>query len=147
MYQRLRQLWNAPRSTRAPKPKVGSEPFAPGRDPQGLSDVIGSVSDELGWTSTLAQHEVFARWAEIVGADIAEHSAPISLDQSILTVKCDSTAWATQLGMLRHDLVRQIQHELPDANVEHIRFFGPNTPSWKKGPRAIPGRGPRDTYG
>ncbi|MDP4886606.1 MAG: DUF721 domain-containing protein, partial [Aquiluna sp.] len=27
------------------------------------------------------------------------------------------------------------------------RFIGPSAPSWKKGPRSVPGRGPRDTYG
>lgn len=147
VYQRLRTLWNVPRKTSGPRKKVGSEPFAPGRDPSGLADVLGSVSDELGWSATLAQHEVFARWAEVVGPDVAAHSEPVDLDAGTLTVKCDSTAWATQLGLLRHDLVRQVQTELPESGVEHIRFLGPNAPSWKKGPRVTPGRGPRDTYG
>ena len=31
--------------------------------------------------------------------------------------------------------------------VSEIRFVGPTAPSWKKGPRSVPGRGPRDTYG
>ena len=36
---------------------------------------------------------------------------------------------------------------LSAAGIETVRFIGPDTPSWKRGPRAIPGRGPRDTYG
>ena len=35
----------------------------------------------------------------------------------------------------------------PEAGVDAIRFIGPDVPSWKWGPRTIPGRGPRDTYG
>ena len=147
LYRRLRELWNVPRKTFAPEKRPGSEPFTPGRDPKGLADVFGDVSDELGWTETLAQHEIFARWSEIVGADIAAHSEPVGLDAGVLTVKCDSTAWATQLGLLRHDLVKQLLSELPKAEIQHIRFLGPNAPSWKKGLRATPGRGPRDTYG
>lgn len=147
VYRRLRERWNVPRKTSGPRQKPGSEPYSPGRDPQGLADVLGVVSDEMGWSDTLAQHEVFARWSEIVGDDIAAHSTPTGLENGTLAVRCDSTAWATQLGLLRHDLVQQIRNELPLAEVEHIRFFGPNAPSWKKGFRATPGRGPRDTYG
>lgn len=147
VYRRLRELWNVPRKTRSPEPKPGSQPFAPGRDPKGLADVLGSVTDQLGWSDALAQHEVFARWGEIVGADVAAHSEPVDLNDGLLSVKCDSTAWATQLGFLRHDLVQQLQNELPAAGITSIRFLGPNAPSWKKGPRATPGRGPRDTYG
>ncbi|MGO1853842.1 MAG: DUF721 domain-containing protein, partial [Microbacteriaceae bacterium] len=33
------------------------------------------------------------------------------------------------------------------AGVDNLRFIGPDVPSWKWGPRAVPGRGPRDTYG
>ncbi|HLP22698.1 MAG TPA: DciA family protein [Microbacteriaceae bacterium] len=119
----------------------------PGRDPRGIADVLGSVADELGWTPELARHEVFARWPEIAGPDVAAHTEPVSLDEGILTVRCDSTAWATQLGFLRYDLAHQLQEEIPHAGVESVRFIGPDVPSWKKGLRATPGRGPRDTYG
>lgn len=147
VYQHLRSLWSGPRRTRAPRERPGSLPFTAGRDPEGVADVLGSVAEQLGWTQPLAEHEVFARWADIVGEDIALHATPGSLTDGILSVQCDSTAWATQLGILRHDLLKQIQTELPEAGVETLRFMGPNAPSWKKGLRATPGRGPRDTYG
>ena len=147
VYRQLRELWNVPRKTSGPRKRPGSEPFAPGRDPENLAGVLSAVTDQLGWTDTLAANEVFVRWAEIVGPDVAAHSEPTGLEAGTLTVKCDSTAWATQLGMLRYNLVQQLLAELPNCGVEHIRFFGPNAPSWKKGFRATPGRGPRDTYG
>ena len=31
--------------------------------------------------------------------------------------------------------------------VTKLRVVGPTAPSWKKGPRTVRGRGPRDTYG
>jgi predicted nucleic acid-binding Zn ribbon protein len=31
--------------------------------------------------------------------------------------------------------------------VTRLRVVGPTAPSWKKGPRSVRGRGPRDTYG
>ena len=44
-------------------------------------------------------------------------------------------------------IVTEIVRRFPDAGVQTVRFVGPDVPSWKWGPRAVPGRGPRDTYG
>jgi predicted nucleic acid-binding Zn ribbon protein len=65
----------------------------------------------------------------------------------VLVVRCESTAWATQLRMMRSELLVRIGERFPGADIQSIRFQGPDAPSWKRGPRSIPGRGPRDTYG
>ncbi|BDZ54767.1 hypothetical protein GCM10025870_18400 [Agromyces marinus] len=65
----------------------------------------------------------------------------------MLQVRCESTAWATQLRLLRDELLRAILERHPSAGVDTIRFQGPDAPTWKRGPRSVPGRGPRDTYG
>jgi predicted nucleic acid-binding Zn ribbon protein len=44
-------------------------------------------------------------------------------------------------------VITRIMTEFPAAGIESVKFLGPDTPSWKRGPRTIPGRGPRDTYG
>ena len=65
----------------------------------------------------------------------------------MLTVQADSTAWAKQLQLMRAHILSEIIRRFPEAGVEAIRFIGPDVPSWKWGTRAVPGRGPRDTYG
>ena len=65
----------------------------------------------------------------------------------MLAVRCDSTAWATQLRLMRTQITTEIANRFPDAGIQSVRFDGPNAPTWKRGPRSIPGRGPRDTYG
>lgn len=147
LYRHLRALWNAPRRRQRQADEVGSQPFTAGRDPLSVGATIDSLTEQLGWTEPLAQHELFARWAEVVGPEVAAHSQPTVLEDGVLTVGCDSTSWATQLKLLRHEIAAQLSREIPAARVENIRFFGPEAPSWKKGPRATPGRGPRDTYG
>lgn len=148
-YRHIREVWGlTPRKKRKRANVVtGSTPFSPGRDPLSLDDTLALVTETLGWTEPLAQHELFARWPELVGEEIASRATPESLAEGELLVKCDSTAWATQLRMLRHELIDTLDTEFPHAGVKNIRFLGPDVPSWKKGPRAIPGRGPRDTYG
>ena len=75
------------------------------------------------------------------------HTRPVAFSEGTLTVQADSTAWAKQLQLMRAHILSEIVRRFPDAGVEVIRFIGPDVPSWKWGPRTIPGRGPRDTYG
>lgn len=153
VYRRLRRLFGDPgmRSSDARKRAIrvdgASAPFGSGRDPSGLADVIDSMTRSLGWSSPLARGELLTSWPELVGADIAAHSEPAGIDDGVLTVQCDSTAWATQLRLMRGEIVTTILRRYPDAQVSSIHFIGPGAPSWKRGPRSVPGRGPRDTYG
>ena len=153
VYLRFRRVFGDPatRSTaarkRATKKEGASVPFSPGRDPLGLGDVIDSLASKMGWASPLARSELLASWSDLVGAETAEHSTPVGIEDGVLTVHCDSTAWATQLRLMRSHITTSIAQRYPLAGIESVRFEGPNAPSWKRGPRSIPGRGPRDTYG
>ncbi len=148
-YLRLRGI-AAPRSRKRRRVRDAEGeniPFAPGRDPHGLGDVMADLTREAGWNTHLASEDVLRRWADVAGAQTAEHARPVSLEGGIMTVQCDSTAWARQLSSLRADILTRIIREHPDAGITGVRFVGPDVPSWKWGPRTIPGRGPRDTYG
>lgn len=153
VYLRFKDVFGEPQARRArtgarSREQNGSSvPFGAGRDPRGLGDTIASLTMQLGWNSPLAQSELLASWVEIAGEETAKHSTPAGIDEGILTVRCESTAWATQLRMMRVDIMTHIAVRYPEAGIDSIRFQGPNAPSWKKGPRSIPGRGPRDTYG
>ena len=118
-----------------------------GRDPQGISNVLDDFTSTMGWESPLARSELMAAWSEIVGAETAAHSTPVGIEEGVLTVRCDSTAWAQQLRTMRVQVTTRIAEQHDAAGIESVRFLGPDTPSWKRGPRAIQGRGPRDTYG
>ena len=88
------------------------------------------------------------RWPEIAGEAVAAHSKAVSFEGGELTVRADSTAWATQLRLLSSTLLGTIERTVGSDVVRSLRIVGPNAPSWKKGPRVVrDGRGPRDTYG
>lgn len=105
------------------------------------------MSTERGWVDRLAGGQVFGRWAALVGAEVAEHARPLQLRDGELMVEADSTAWATQLRLLQRQLVARIAAGVGDGVVRRIKVSAPTAPSWRHGPRRVPGRGPRDTYG
>lgn len=149
-YLRLRGLQPSSRSWRRKRRIVDDDenvPFTPGRDPLGLGAALDELTRGAGWNPVLAAEQVVLHWDELVGDDVAKHSEPVSLEHGLLTVRCDSTAWAKQLQFMRAVVLTEIGRRYPDAGVENLRFIGPDVPSWKWGSRAVPGRGPRDTYG
>lgn len=124
-----------------------SGPGPDARDPQPLGSAARDVAKTRGWSGRVAQGAVFGRWPGVVGEQIAAHATPTTLHDGVLTVSAESTAWATQLRMVQAQLLAKIAAEVGDGVVTSLKIVGPVTPSWRKGPYHIAGRGPRDTYG
>lgn len=122
-------------------------PAPDARDPRMLGDVFGRLVTDRGWSSPVAVGSVLSRWDELVGADIALHCRPESFENEVVAVRCDSTAWATQLKLLTPALLQRFEQALGPGIVTSLKVSGPAAPSWRKGPRVVRGRGPRDTYG
>src|SRR3954453_19304126 len=137
------------------------------RDPQPLGAAVERLVDSKGWTTEVNVRSLLARWAALVGPVNAAHSPPEafaaagvtvpaaphpsppgSFADTVLTVRTDSTAWATQLRLLAPQLVAMLNGALGDGTVTRVTVKGPDGPSWKKGRLSVrDGRGPRDTYG
>lgn len=134
-----------------PKPRTPRRPKASRQknsDPTPLGDALGEVIASQGWKTEVSVHSLLGRWASIVGDTVAQHSAPESFAAGIVTVRTDSTAWASQLRLMTPQLLAKLNEALGDGTIKRITIKGPDAPSWKHGIRSVSdGRGPRDTYG
>lgn len=118
------------------------------RDPQELSSVIEKMIAARGWKEPVAVAGVLERWEELMGPHIAEHAQPEKYEDSTVTVRCSSTAWATNLRMMTSDIIKKFDRELGVGVVTQVIILGPHGRNWKHGRFVAPGgRGPRDTYG
>jgi predicted nucleic acid-binding Zn ribbon protein len=124
-----------------------SGPGPDARDPQPLGRLTRDLAKRRGWSSQVAEGTVLGNWATVVGHQIADHAAPTALNEGVLSVAAESTAWATQLRMIQSQLLAKIAAAVGNGVVTSLKITGPAAPSWRKGPRHIAGRGPRDTYG
>jgi len=123
---------------------------ADGRDPMAFGAAINRLITERGWETPAAVGGVMGRWPEIVGADVAKHCVPERYDEDerVLVVRCDSTAWATNLRLLAPTLVARLNEDLGHGAVRVIKVQGPGGPARRYGPLRAPGStGPGDTYG
>ncbi len=131
-----------------PVPSARSGAHPDDRDPTRLGAALRRLVADHGWQADLGVHGVFARWGEIVGAEVAAHCTPQTCREGQLTISTDSTAWATQIRLLAPLVVRRLNEEVGPDTVTQIVVVAPAAPSWRKGYRTVRGgRGPRDTYG
>lgn len=142
-----------PRRPRGQDPDPRSGPGPDARDPQLLGPSIDRIMRERGWEQPTAVGGLTGRWAEIVGADVAEHVRPETFEPAadgrglLLVLRADSTTWAYSMRQLLPNLRTRLDAELGPGTIRDISVLGPAAPSWKHGKLHVKGRGPRDTYG
>jgi predicted nucleic acid-binding Zn ribbon protein len=124
-----------------------ARPDGDSRDPVTFGSAITRLITERGWQETTTAAGVLANWNQVVGPEIADHCQPTSLVDGELVLVAESTAWATQLRLLTKTLVARIREQVGEGVVTKVVVRGPAQPDWRKGPRRVQGRGPRDTYG
>ncbi len=129
------------------KKKGKTKPFQGGRDPVSALSSVDKLVSDFRWSAEMAEGDLHNQWAAVVGEDTASKSTPEDLIDGTLTVRCVSTAWATQLRLMSPEILQRLNSDYPALNISTLKMLGPDAPSWKKGPRSVPGRGPRDTYG
>ncbi|MFZ1411872.1 MAG: DciA family protein [Micropruina sp.] len=132
------------KKARKPRPK----PSRDVGDPQPLGEAINDLISRQGWSTEVNLHHLLGRWPSLVGPVNAAHSTPEHYAASVLTVRTDSSAWASSLRLMAPQLVAKLNEALGQGTVTRIVVKGPDAPSWKHGLRSVrDGRGPRDTYG
>jgi predicted nucleic acid-binding Zn ribbon protein len=140
--------WRRRGASREPTVPQSSGAHPDDRDPRLLSEAVDRLIEAKGWATDINVHTLLARWSSLVGGINAAHSHPESYADTVLTIRAESTVWATSLRSIAPQLVGRLNDQLGQGTVTRVKVLGPEGPSWKKGRRSVrDGRGPRDTYG
>lgn len=97
-----------------------AKPEAP--PPRRVGDVLPEVTRTLGLPDPTTLQALRSAWPELVGAQIAAHSAPRTLRDGVLTIGVDSAPWATQLRYLEDRIVRELAERVASAGVRGVRI-------------------------
>jgi predicted nucleic acid-binding Zn ribbon protein len=68
---------------------------------------------------------VQAAWPEVAGTALASVTTPVSERDGVVTVACESAAWAQELEMLQRDLAERLSQLLgsgPAGSPRRLRF-------------------------
>jgi predicted nucleic acid-binding Zn ribbon protein len=101
----------------------------PGRGgaPTAFGPAIRELLASRGWEERAAVGGVFGRWPQIVGPELAEHTAPQTFEDGVLVIAADSTSWATQVRLLASTLVRRLNEDLGHGTVLRVKVVGPSS--------------------
>lgn len=91
-----------------------------GSDPAPVSEAVKQLITERGWEEQMALGRLKARWAEVVGEQIAARSEPLRLESGRLTIRVEGGAWAAELALLGSTLASSAAHFLGPGRVREV---------------------------
>jgi predicted nucleic acid-binding Zn ribbon protein len=98
-----------------------SRPPRSEQDPKRVSEVLDGVSRRLGAAPPGVLTAVFARWEDLVGAEIAAHCRPVSVRGQVLDLVVDQPAWATQIRFMSSDILAVLAVEAGQSEIRELR--------------------------
>ena len=63
---------------------------------------------------------VFARWPELVGDVISEHTRPARITDGELVIEAESAAWVSELRWMSDEILNQIRTKLATEEVTSV---------------------------
>ena len=109
-----------------PDPRKPRDEHARAAPPTPVGDVLAGLAKRQGWSERLRGAEVFARWQEIAGPQLAAHVVPVRLLGGVLVVRAENSAWATEVSYLVADLAARANEVLgPDRVLRVTVTTGP----------------------
>jgi len=89
------------------------------RAPTSVRASLDQLASTMGLASVDSVNELFLRWSEIVGDDVAAQCEPVRLEKGCLTVRAADQQWAIELKWMTNLIAERCCDVLePDAVTE-----------------------------
>jgi hypothetical protein len=94
-----------------------------------IADALSRVLDEISRKAGGKLPLIAAKWAEMVGEQVANHTTPSALRGKKFTVEVDDSVWMAELARFhKRRIIDAVNHNLGGAIVDDI-VFRPKTKS------------------
>ena len=86
-----------------------------------LSELLERLMIHVKKPSTDVLSTVFKSWPTIVGADVARHCRPVSIDADCLVVEADDPIWAEEIGWHSEMVLQRIADMSKTRKLDELR--------------------------
>jgi len=90
--------------------------------PRRLRDLVGAWQAGAAPSDGSEAASLTAAWPEIVGAEVARRTRPLTWREGALTVLTVSSAWSHQLSFLVPAILERLREHAPHLAIKRIRF-------------------------
>ncbi|HEX2026426.1 MAG TPA: DUF721 domain-containing protein [Nitriliruptorales bacterium] len=94
---------------------------AGGSPPRRIGELVRALAGRRRWEERLEGAVVFRRWHELVGPELAMRCEPVRLAGGVLTIRAESSAWATEVRYLAGALTDRAAEVLRPGLVQRVR--------------------------
>lgn len=98
-----------------------------GPGPERIGSVLQGVLEKHGVDKQIERLGVLELWPEIVGAQLSEVTRVRGVDDAALFVEVRSSAWLSELSMMKDEFLERVNARLGDAAIERIVFVQAET--------------------
>lgn len=113
--------YRKPGRTRTTKSGIKKQNRQMQRSTVKMRGVVDAVVRDQNWSDKLYEVSVFSVWESVVGEEIARQSAPVSLSDGILRVEVAHQVFATELSVMKTEILAKFQKKLESVNDRRQR--------------------------
>ena len=88
-----------------------------------ISTVLPALLRDLGLEAGIMGWRAVREWPDAVGPQVARRARAVSFQEGTLVVEVEGSAWLHELGILKRDLVRQLNRHLGSQHVRDLRLI------------------------
>jgi predicted nucleic acid-binding Zn ribbon protein len=81
---------------------------------------LRALAARRGWQSHLVAGDLHAAWDQVVGPQLAAHTAPLRLQGGVLVLAAESALWATEVRQLGAVICERVNARLGAGTVTRI---------------------------
>ncbi len=90
--------------------------------PDRVGNLLAEVLRKLGLDKELERQGALARWDGIVGERISAVTSAVAVSKGVLFVEVSSSAWLSELNLMRRDILERLNAGAGEGRVERIVF-------------------------
>jgi predicted nucleic acid-binding Zn ribbon protein len=98
-----------------PGPKVAWH-----RAPPAIGEGLRALAELRGWQSHLIAGDLHASWEQVVGPQLAAHTAPLRLQGGVLVLAAESPMWAAEVRQLGSAITGRVNEQLGAGTVTRL---------------------------
>lgn len=73
-----------------------------------LGDFLPEVLDKLKLSEKLAEQKALLLWNRVVGKEVKKHTRPYTIENGVLVVLVDNSAWMNELIYLKRTIIEKL---------------------------------------
>jgi len=91
--------------------------------PETVGSILESVLQQTGLDRRAGERSLLDAWPEVAGERVAAHVRAVDIDDGVLVLDADHTAWQQELTLLFPELLRSLRARFGAKAVREIRWL------------------------